>query len=62
MASGSNLWLWLECISVVIIIVTFPYSTCNTLFLTAVSLFLCSFLKNFSFLFVIFVKNIANVC
>ena len=28
MASGWNLWVWLECISVVIIIITYPYSTC----------------------------------
>ena len=26
MASGWNLWVWLECIGVVIIIMTFPYS------------------------------------
>ena len=26
MASGWNLWVWLECISVVIIIITFPYT------------------------------------
>ena len=27
-ASGWNLWVWLECIGVVRIIITFPYSTC----------------------------------
>ena len=32
MASGWNLWVWLECIGVVIIIVTFPYSTCISSF------------------------------
>ena len=46
MASGWNLWVWLECIGVVsgccckeiyidtlIIIITFPYSTCISSFL-----------------------------
>ena len=28
MTSEWNLWVWLECIGVVIIIITFPYSTC----------------------------------
>ena len=28
MASGWNLWVWLECIGVVILINYFPYSTC----------------------------------
>ena len=32
MASGCNLWVWLECIGVVIIIITFPYSTCISSF------------------------------
>ena len=32
MASGWNLWVWLECIGVVIIIIIFPYSTCITSF------------------------------
>ena len=31
-ASGWNLWVWLECIDVVIIIITFPYSTCISSF------------------------------
>ena len=48
MASGWNLWVWLECIGVVsgccckevyiyilIIIITFPYSTCISSFLAA---------------------------
>ena len=61
MASGWNLWVWLECIGVVsgwcckevqyidilIIIITFPYSTCISSFLAAASLLLCSFLKCF---------------
>ena len=49
MASGWNLWVWLECIVVVIIIISFPYSTCISSFLSAASLFLCSFFKCFSF-------------
>ena len=32
MASGWILWVWLECIGVVIIIITFPYSTCISSF------------------------------
>ena len=31
-ASGWNLWVWIECIGVVIIIITFPYSTCISSF------------------------------
>ena len=33
MASGWNLWGWLECIGVVIIIITFPYTTYISSFL-----------------------------
>ena len=47
MVIGWNLWVWLECIGLVIIIITFPYSTCISYFLAAASLFLCSFLKSF---------------
>ena len=47
MASGWNLWVWLECIGVVIIIITFPSPLVLALFLPAASLFLCSFLKCF---------------
>ena len=43
MASGWNLCVWLECLGVVIIIITFPFSTCISSFLPAASLFLCSF-------------------
>ena len=32
MVSGWNLWVWLECIGVVRIIITFPYSTCISSF------------------------------
>ena len=32
MISGWNLWVWLKCIGVVIIIITFPYSTCISSF------------------------------
>ena len=55
MARGWNLWVWLECIGVVIIIITFLYSIVYiSSFLAAASVFLCSFLKCFSFLFMIF--------
>ena len=75
MASGWNLWVWLECISVVsgwcckevrtymyiidilIIIITFPYSSCISSFLAAASLLLCSFFECiFVLVFVIFVQ------
>ena len=64
MVSGSNLWVWLASvvvrryiIDILIIIITFPYSTCISSFLAASSLFLCSFLKRFIFLVhVIFVQ------
>ena len=61
MASGWNLWVWLQCIGVASrcccrevyryphnnIIINFPYSTCIRSFLAAASLLLCSFLKCF---------------
>ena len=64
MASGWNLWVWLvsvvvrRCIiDILIIIITFPYSTCISSFLAASSLFICSFLKCFFVLvYVIFVQ------
>ena len=54
MASGWNLWVWLQSvgrvgvvvrryINILIIIIHFPYSTCSRSFLAATSLFLCSF-------------------
>ena len=49
-------------IDILKIIINFPYSTCiSWIFLAAASLLLCSFLKVFSFLFVIFDQYIANV-
>ena len=71
MASGWNLWVWLQCIGVVgvvvrryidilTIIINFPYSTCIRSFFGSsipTSLFI---LKCFSVL-VIFVQYIANV-
>ena len=53
MASGWILWVWLlsvvvrrYIIDILIIIITFPYSTCISSFWGAASsLFLCSFLK-----------------
>ena len=61
MANGWNLWVWLvsvaTCkevyiINILIIIITFPYSTCISSFLAASSLFL------FSFLFMLFLCNV----
>ena len=50
-------------IDILIIIITFPYSTCISIsfFLAAASLLLSSFLNVFSFLFMLFLCNIANV-
>ena len=51
MASGWNQWVWLvgvvvrRYIDFLIIIITFPYSTCISSFLAASSLFLCYILK-----------------
>ena len=68
MASGWNLWVWLQCIGVVSgccckeVYRYFPYSTSISSFLAAASLLLCSFLKCFFVLvYVIFVQYIANV-
>ena len=67
MACGWNLWVWVWLVSVVvrryirdilIIITTFPYSTCNSFFLAKSSLFLHSFLNVFSFLFMLFLCNV----
>ena len=71
MASGWNLWMWLECIvgvvsgwckevynyiDILIIIITFPYSTCISSFLAAASP-LYSFKKCFFvFVYVIFLQ------
>ena len=70
MASGWNLWVWLVSvvvrryiIDIFIIIITFPYSTCISYFLAASSLFLSSFLNDFSFLFMLFLCTvIINNC
>ena len=43
-------------IDILIIIITFPYSTCISSFFG--SLFLCSFLNVFSFLFMLFLCNV----
>ena len=64
MASGWNLWVWLECIGVVSGCCckevyryphknyNFPYSTCISSFLAAAFLLLCSFLKCFFVLYI----------
>ena len=63
MASGCTLWVWLVSvvvrryiIDILIIIITFPYSTCISSFLAASSLFLCSFKCFFVVVYVIFVQ------
>ena len=51
MASGWNLWVWLECIVVVIIIITFPYFTCISSFFGScipISLFILKYFLFFS--------------
>ena len=69
MASGWNLWVWLVSvvvrryiIDILIITITFPYSTCISSFLAASSLFICSFLNVFSFLFMLFFNVIIKNC
>ena len=63
-ASGWILWVWLVSVVVrryiidILIIITFPYSTCISSFLAASSLFLCSFLNVFLFLFMLFLCNV----
>ena len=59
MASGWNLWVWLqyigvlsgccckEYIDILTIIINFPYSTCISTFLSAASLLVCSCFKCF---------------
>ena len=44
-------------IDILTIIINFPYSTCISSFLAAASLLLCSFLKCFSVLFLLFFKK-----
>ena len=48
-------------IDILIIIITFPHSTFISSFLAAASLLLCSFKKVFTFLFMLFLCNIAKV-
>ena len=65
MASGWNLWVWLVIvvvrryiIDILIIIITFPYSTCIDSFfgsIIPISLFI---LNVFSFLFMLFLCNV----
>ena len=65
MASGWNLWVWLvsvvvrRYIGILVIIITFPYSTCISSFLGSIipiSLFI--FKNVFSFLFMLFLCNV----
>ena len=65
-ASGWNLWVWLECMDVVsgccikevyrFPHITYPYFTCISSFVAAASLLLCSFLK--CFLFLIYLRTL----
>ena len=48
-------------IDILIIIITFPYSTCISSFLAAAGYFFFHFKNVFSFLFMFFLCNIANV-
>ena len=65
MASGWNLWVWIVSvvvrryiIDILIIIITFPYSTRISSFLAASSLILCSFKKCFFVLVMLFLCNV----
>ena len=64
MASGWNIWVWLvgvvvrRYIDILTIIINFLYSTCISSFFAAASLRLCSFLKCFLVLFLLFFCNI----
>ena len=76
MASGWNLWVWLECIGVIsrcckelgtvyidilIIIITFPTPLILSLFWQQHPYFFVHFKNVFSFLFMLFLCDIANV-
>ena len=74
MASGWNLWVWLQCIGVaspvvirryidiLIIIINFPYSTCIRVFFGSnILTFLFIFKRFFGLVSVIFLQYIANV-
>ena len=72
MASGWNLWVWLECIGVASGCcckeiyrfphnITYPYSSCTSYFLQLHHYFFVHFKNVFSILFMLFLGNIANV-
>ena len=52
MVSGCNLWVWLECIGVVIIIITFPTPLIIALFFGS-SIPISLFINVFSFFIII---------
>ena len=62
-------WVWLVGVAVrryidileLIIIITFPYSTCISSFLQQHPYFFVHFLNVFSFLFMLFLCNVENV-
>ena len=54
MTSGWNLWVWLECIGVVRIIITFPYSTCiSSVFGSSIPISLFIFLCFFVLVYIV---------
>ena len=60
MASGWNLWVWLlsvvvrrYIIDILIVIITFPYSTCISSFLGSIIPISLFILKCFSFLYIV---------
>ena len=73
MASGWNLWVWLQCIGVASRCCykevyryphnnyNFPYSTCIRSFLSAASLLLCSFLNVFSVFIYIYDEDFSQL-
>ena len=68
MASGWNLWVWLVSavvrryiIDILVIIITFPYSTCISSFFGIIPISLFIF-KWFLYLFVIFCNVIIKNC
>ena len=51
-----------RCIDILIIIITFPYSTCISSFLAAASLLLCSFLNVFFVLYIVCDHMLRKLC
>ena len=62
MANGWSLWVWLECIGVVIIIITFPTPLVLALFLPAASLFFVNCFNVFCSCLCYFCKIYSQCC